>query len=76
MTEDTTIGVDLAKNVFEVAISHTPGTIAMRRRLKRARFGAFFAEQKPAIVVMEACGSAHYCASTASSSLLEHGRSV
>ena len=60
MTEDTTIGVDLAKNVFEVAISHTPGTIAMRRRLKRARFGAFFAEQKPAIVVMEACGSAHY----------------
>lgn len=58
--EHTTISVDLAKSVFEVAISDRPGHVAEFHRLTRARFAVFFATRKPAIIVMEACGSAHH----------------
>lgn len=54
------IGVDLAKTVFEVAMSHTPGQVHQRRRLGRAAFGPFFAQHPPAEVLLEACGSAHH----------------
>ena len=60
MRNDTRIAVDLAKTVFEVAVSDHPGRIARRERLPRARFLAFFAQHPAANVVMEACGSAHY----------------
>jgi transposase len=56
----TTIAVDLAKSVFEVAESRRPGKVSARRRLSRAQFSRFLAEQAPATVVMEACGTAHY----------------
>lgn len=54
------IAVDIAKNVFEIAVSPSPGTVEERKRLSRAKFLRFFAERKPAAVVMEACGSAHH----------------
>jgi len=54
------IGVDLAKTVFEVAISEAPGVVASRRRLSRAAFPHFLAAQPPAEVLLEACGSAHH----------------
>jgi transposase len=60
--EHTTIAVDLARSVFQVAISHRVGRIDAERRLTRDRFVAFFAQQPPATVVFEACGSAHYWA--------------
>jgi transposase len=60
--EHTTIAVDLAKSVFQVAISHRPGQVAHERRLSRDRFLTFFAQQPPATVVFEACSSAHYWA--------------
>ena len=60
--EHTTIAVDLAKSVFQVAVSHHPGRVDDERRLTRERFLAFFAQQPPATVVLEACGSAHYWA--------------
>src|SRR6266850_8276771 len=60
--EHTTIAVDLAKSVFQVAISHRPGRVDEERRLSRDRFLTFFAQQPPATVVFEACGSAHYWA--------------
>ncbi len=60
--ERTTIGVDLAKSVFEVAVSRRPGHVSERHRLSRARFVQFFAERSPATVLLEACGSAHYWA--------------
>jgi transposase len=56
----TTIAVDLAKSVFEVAVSLRPGKVAERHRLSRGRFSRFLAEQSPATVVMEACGTAHF----------------
>jgi transposase len=60
--EHTTIAVDLAKSVFQVAVSHRAGRVDEERRLTRERFLTFFAQQPPATVVFEACGSAHYWA--------------
>jgi len=56
----TTIAVDLAKNVFEIAVSERPGHISERKRVSRKRFVPFFAERQPARVLLEACGSAHH----------------
>jgi transposase len=58
--QSTLIAVDLAKNVFEIAVSRQPGKVAERHRLSRARFLRFFAERQPAVVLLEATGSAHY----------------
>jgi transposase len=60
--EHTTIAVDLAKSVFQVAVSHQPGRVNEERRLSRDRLVRFFAQQPPATVVLEACGSAHHWA--------------
>jgi transposase len=56
----TLIAVDLAKSVFEIAVSHEDGKVAKRRRLPRSAFLEFFANVPRATVIMEACGSAHY----------------
>ena len=58
----TLIAVDVAKSVFQVAVSHTPGKVHAHHRLTRARFERFFREQSPTDVLMEACGSAHHWA--------------
>jgi len=55
-----TIAVDLAKSVFEVAISQRPGRVEKRLRLSRKRLLPFFAQQPPATVLLEACSSAHF----------------
>lgn len=68
----TTIAVDVAKSVFEVAVSEHPGQVRERHRLSRARFRQFLAEQPSATVVMEACGSAHHWAREAQ----RHGHRV
>ena len=60
--KDRTIGVDLAKNVFEIGISDRPGHVKKTCRLSRAKFLKFFVDQVPSRVVMEACGSSHYWA--------------
>jgi transposase len=54
--KDTTISVDVAKSVFEIAVSLHPGHVAETHRLPRPRFAAFFAARKPTTVVMEAKG--------------------
>jgi len=56
----TQVAVDLAKSVFQVAVSSTPGRVDEQHRLSRARFHRFFAERRPVEVLMEACGSAHH----------------
>ncbi|UCF06068.1 MAG: IS110 family transposase [bacterium] len=60
----TTIAVDLAKNIFEIAVSKHPGCISERHRFSRSKFQRFFAEHLPATVLFEACGSAHHWART------------
>lgn len=62
MRHRTTIAVDLAKTVFAVAISRRPGRVDQELRLSRAKLVEFLARQAPAVVVIEACGSAHYWA--------------
>ena len=57
-----TIGVDLAKNVFQLAVADADWRIIERHRLSRVKFSAFFVQRKRCKVVMEACGSSHYWA--------------
>jgi transposase len=56
------IGVDLAKSVFQLHAASMTGQPMFRKKLSRQSFGKFMAEQAPVVVVMEACGSAHYWA--------------
>ena len=56
------IGVDLAKSVFHLHAASMAGEPKFRKKLSRQSFSRFMAEQPPALVVMEACGSAHYWA--------------
>jgi transposase len=60
--EHATIAIDLAKSVFQVAVSSQQGSVEAERRLSRDRFLTYFAQQPPAKIVMEACGSAHHWA--------------
>ncbi len=60
--KDTTIAVDVAKSVFEIAVSNRPGHVAERQRLARDRVLRFFADRPAATVLLEACGSAYYWA--------------
>ena len=57
-----TIAVDLAKNVFEIAVAKPSGKIIERKRLTRPQFERFWQTKEPCSVVMEACGSAHHWA--------------
>jgi len=56
----TIIAVDLAKDVFEVAVSRFPGRVQQHRRLTRTGMVKYFTSIDPARVVMEACSGAHY----------------
>jgi transposase len=58
----TTIGVDLAKNVFHVHGVDGRGKVGMRKKLKRAAVISFFAQLPPCLIGMEACASAHFWA--------------
>ncbi len=58
--ESTTIAVDVAKEVLEVAVSVRPGQVSQQKRLSRTAFMKFCTDQPLAIVLLEACGSAHY----------------
>jgi len=60
MGPPTNIAVDLAKSIFQVAVSHRAGRIDEERRLSRDRFLEFFVQRPPATVVLEACSSSHY----------------
>jgi transposase len=58
----TTIGLDLAKKVFQVHGVDAEGKVVVSRKLRRKEVLAFFAKLPPCLVGMEACGSAHYWA--------------
>lgn len=56
----TTVGVDLAKNVFQVHAVDERGKAVLRKQLRREQVAAFFANLPPCLIGMEACGSAHH----------------
>jgi transposase len=62
MEKVTTIGLDLAKNLFQVHGVDAAGKVVLRRKLRRGEVLDFFAALPPAVVGMEACGGAHYWA--------------
>src|SRR5947209_7641527 len=59
MGEVITIGVDIAKSVFQIHGVDAEGTVVIRRRVGRARVLEFFADLPPCRVGMEACATAH-----------------
>ena len=56
------IGVDLAKQVFQVHGVDSHEQVVCRKQIKRARLLDFFRQLEPCLVVMEACGGSHYWA--------------
>jgi transposase len=62
MGEPIMIGLDIAKNVFQVHGVDASGAVVLRRQLRRGAVERFFAQLAPGTVGIEACGSAHYWA--------------
>jgi len=60
--EITTVGIDLAKSVFQVHAVDQHGKVALKRQLKRGQMAEFFANLPACLIGMEACGSAHFWA--------------
>lgn len=58
----TTVGIDLAKSVFQVHGVDKHGKTVLRKSLKRKDVVSFFANIEPCLIGMEACGSAHHWA--------------
>jgi transposase len=62
MEKVTIIGVDLAKNAFQLHGAAADGSVVFRKKLSRLQFCRFMAGHPTCIVAMEACGSSHYWA--------------
>ena len=62
MSEITTIGLDLAKNVFQVHGVDETGTVVVVKRLRRGQVIGFFASLPQCLIGMEACATAHHWA--------------
>jgi transposase len=60
--EITTIGLDLAKSVYQVHAINDAGEVVVRRTLRRAQVLRFFEQLSPCLVGIEACGTSHYWA--------------
>ena len=56
----TRVGLDLAKNAFQVHAVDANGEVVAARKLRRGQLVAFFAELPRCLVAMEACSSAHH----------------
>ena len=62
MGEVTTIGLDLAKHVFQVHGVDAEGATVLRKQLRRAQVLVFFSRLPPCLIGLEACATAHYWA--------------
>jgi transposase len=60
MGEVSTIGLDIAKLVFQAHGADAAGAVLFRKTLSRGRLLAFFAAQPACVVAMEACAGAHH----------------
>ena len=60
MGEVSTIGLDIAKSVFQVHGVGADGAVVIRKRIGRAKVLEFFAALPPCVVGIEACPSAHH----------------
>lgn len=71
----TTIGLDLAKNVFQVHGIADNGDVAFNRALRRSQMLPFFARLDPCLVGIEACGTSHHWAHELGSAVASFGAS-
>ena len=55
----TTIGIDLAKNIFQIHGIDAAGEVVRRKTLRRRQVIPFFSKLTPCVVGMEACGTSH-----------------
>ena len=55
-----TVGIDLAKNAFQIHGVDEHGKVALKKRLRREEVAAFFGNLPPCLIGMEACGGAHH----------------
>jgi transposase len=62
MESISTIGLDIAKSVFQVHAISEAGEVVVRRQLKRRQVLQFFATLRPCLIGMEACATAHHWA--------------
>jgi transposase len=62
MGQVVTIGLDIAKSVFQVHGVDAEGAVVIRQKLPRARLLPFFAKLEPCLVGIEACGASHHWA--------------
>src|SRR6266581_3995874 len=62
VSEVSTIGLDLAKHVFQAHGADASGKVVFRKRLRREKVLEFFAGKPACLVAMEACSSAHHWA--------------
>ena len=62
MEQASTIGLDIAKHVFQAHGADAAGQVVFRKRLTRTKLLGFFAAQTPCVVAMEACAGSHYWA--------------
>ena len=60
MSEIITVGLDLAKNVFQAHGADASGRAILHKKLRRHQALAFFGQLPPCVVAMEACGGAHF----------------
>ena len=60
MGEVSTIGLDIAKSVFQIHGVNAAGAVVMRKRITRAKLSEFFAALSPCLVGIEACPTAHH----------------
>lgn len=63
----STVGLDLAKNVFQIHAVDETGEVVVRRALRRSQVTTFFNKLEPCLIGIEACGTSHYWARTLSS---------
>ena len=62
MDKISTLGIDLAKSVFQLHGVDADGRVLLRRQLRRSQMLEFFQRLPPCLIGMEACASAHYWA--------------
>ena len=60
VAQASTIGLDIAKRVFQAHGADAAGHVVFRKRLTRAKLLEFFAAQPPCVVAMEACAGSHH----------------
>ena len=72
MNKITTLGIDLAKNVFQLHGVDAAGKVVLRREVRRAQLMKTIAQLEPCLIGIEACGGAHYWARR----FAEHGHQV